>query len=368
MNSPAGSTVLIESCQYDYFCGSGYFTLQCHPALIKSLSEAAHQYGISAATSRAGYGNNPIFQAVEQKAAQFFGSESALYTVSGYLGNAILLKGLSDQYDIIFSDAQSHYAIQDGAAMANKPLVSFAHCDAKDLQAKLNAHLKPGQTPLLITDGIFPASGVIAPLADYHTVLSHYENPLMCVDDAHAFGVIGEKGQGSLEYHQLQHPNYYASGTLSKAFGGHGGIICGSHDFIEQLKANTHFLYGASAVPIPIAAASAAGLDRLIEQPQLRQQLWKNALYAKQALRDIGFTDIPDTPVPIICLSAPGADLGAIQSTLFDQGIAVHHVPGGSYTSVPRSGAIRIAIFSSHTQDQIDRLVSAIDKANIFSA
>ena len=94
----------------------------------------------------------------------------------------------------------------------------------------------------------------------------------------------------------------------------------------------------------------------------MRQQLWDNVAYAKKAFRDLGFENIPDTPVPIICLSSADKDLSTLQQQLFEQGIVVHHVPGGSYTSAPKNGALRIAIFSGHTQNQIDRLVLATDK------
>ena len=361
LQTPPGPTATINNQNVDYFCGFSYFALQSHPDLIQAATKAMQHYGINAGTSRAGYGNLPIFQQVEQKAADFFAQESALYYVSGYLGNALLLQGLAPDYDIIFADQESHYSILDGIAMANKPHITFAHRDSHDLAQQLNTHLKPKQRPLVITDGVFPTTGQLAPLADYDKLLANYPASILCVDDAHAYAVIGNHGRGTLEHFGIQGPRRYSSGTLSKAVGGHGGIITGSRALIEQLKHRCKSLIGSSPVPIPAAAATAAGLDILKQQPAMRQQLWENVAYAKRAFGELGFEGIPDTPVPIICLSQDGHDYSTISKTLMEKNIAVQYIPGGSYTGAPKNGAIRIAIFSGHTRAQIDRLVMAID-------
>jgi glycine C-acetyltransferase/8-amino-7-oxononanoate synthase len=362
LQTPPGPTVCINNRQVDYFCGFSYYSLQSHPSLIEAATVAMQHYGINAGTSRAGYGNLPIFQEVEQKAADFFAQESALYYVSGYLGSALLLQGLAPDYDIIFADQESHYSILDGIAMANKPLITFAHRDNDDLAQQLKTHLKSGQRPLVISDGVFPTSGQLAPLADYDKLLANYPESILCVDDAHAYAVIGDHGRGTLEYFGIQGPRRYSCGTLSKAVGGHGGIITGSTALIEQLKHLCKSLIGSSPVPVPAAAATAAGLDILKQQPAMRQQLWDNVAYAKRAFRGLGFENIPETPVPIICLSNDDVDLSGVQQTLFEQGIVVQYSPGGSYTSVPPQGAIRIAIFSGHTKQQVDRLSAAIQR------
>jgi len=358
MESAPGPKTVIDGREIDYFCGTGYFTFQGHPEIVKAACEAVQQYGIGTATSRSGYGNNPVLLEVEERAARFFEEESSLYYVSGYLGNAILLQGLAPQYEVIFVDAESHYSVRDGAYIANKPIISFAHCDAEDLARKLSSELKPAQRPLVICDGIFPVSGEISPLHEYVRVLDNFDKSIICVDDAHATGVIGKKGQGTFEYCGVQGEGRYSSGTLSKAFGGHGGIIAGRQAFIDLLRTGSQIPYASSAVPAPAAAATAKALEMLMERPDIRQRLWDNVFYAKDALRKLGFDDIPDNPIPIICLSSKDVDLERLQRKLFEKGMAVFYVPGGSYSSVPEAGAIRVAIFSTHTKDQIDHLVS----------
>lgn len=244
--------------------------------------------------------------------------------------------------------------------MAGKPLVTFAHRNSADLALQLKTHLKPGQRPLLISDGVFPVSGELAPLAEYDKILSNYPDSILCVDDAHAYAVLGKNGRGSLEYWGIQGPRRYSCGTLSKAVGGHGGIITGTAECIQQLKTHIKIPLGSSTVPVPAAAAAAAGLEILSNNPQMRQQLWDNVAYAKSAFRELGFDSIPDTPVPIISLSHKDKNLSDIQTKLFEQDIVVQYSAAGAYTSVPEGGAIRIAIFSGHSTSQIDRLVQAI--------
>lgn len=363
MESAPGAKTIINGQEVDYFCGCSYYGLHGHPDLIKAACEAAKRYGIGSATSRSGYGNNPVLLKVEQMASNFFHTEAALYYVSGYLGNSILLQGLKEQYDIIFADKDSHYSVMDGIALVNKPVIFFGHLDSEDLKKKLMQHLKPSQRPMLICDGIFPVSGEISPLPEYKVILEEFEGSLISVDDAHAIGVIGENGRGSFEYFGLKDENLYFSGTLSKALGGHGGVIPHRREFIRSLEKKSSVPFSSSATPTPASAATAKALEILSNNPSMRKQLWDNVSCAKTGLRDLGF-DINDNPVPIICLhSLPGVDLESLQQELFKKGIAVLYVAGGAYSSVPPSGAIRIAIFSSHSKSQIDRLVEEIKKS-----
>ena len=236
MHSAPGARVRIGSDEYDYFCGTSYLGLHGHPDLANAVCQAVTSFGTGPATTRAGYGLTPMISAVEENAASYFGSESALYFSSGYLGAAILLQSLSGHYDHIFVDAESHYAIRDGIALSRKPYTTFMHCSVDDLEQNMRTHLKSGQTPLVISDGVFPVTGRMAPLQAYHQVLLSHRRGLLCIDDAHGLGVLGEHGRGSLEYCGVASSGRFAYGTLSKAFGGYGGIISGSAAFIDQIK------------------------------------------------------------------------------------------------------------------------------------
>ena len=361
MASAPGARAIINDKEVDYFCGCGYFGFQGRAELIEAACQAVRKYGLGSATSRLRYGNNPVLLAVERNAAKFFEAEDAVYYASGYLGSSILLQGLSDDYDVIFVDRESHYSVRDGALLAGKPVFTFAHRDADDLASQLRKHLGPAQRPLVISDGVFAVSGQIAPIPDYINALERYDPFILCVDDAHATGVIGEKGHGSFEYYGLSGARLYSSGTLSKALGGYGGIIAGDKALRSKLVARSRMVFAASAPPTPAAAATAKALEILHNHPELRKKLWDNVAYAKNGLRALGF-QIDQTPVPIICLSSKTAKLEMLPQELLARGIAISRWYAGSeaYSSVPAGGAIRIAIFATHYKEQIDRLINQI--------
>ena len=361
MESAPGARAVINGKEVDYFCGCGYFGFQGRQEIIQAACHATCKYGLGSATSRQGYGNNPALLEVEKNAARFFGTEEALYYVSGYLGNSILLQGLSDDYDLIFIDRESHYSVFDGAAVANKPVVSFNHRDAENLKIQLQKHLGPSQKPLVISDGVFAISGQIAPLPDYVRVLEPYGSFIICVDDAHATGVIGKKGHGCFEYHGLSDARLFSSGTLSKALGAYGGIIAGDATLKNKLLTRSKMTFASSPPPTPAAAAGALALDILHNHPELRKQLWENVAFAKNGLRALGFS-IEDTPVPIICLSAKDVSLEKLPQELLSRDIVISrwYADGKSYSSVPRGGAVRIAIFATHSREQLERLIDQI--------
>ena len=362
MESPPGPRTVINGREVDYFCGCGYFGFQSHPAVLEAACDALRRFGIGSATTRSGYGSTPPIEEVEKRAASLFGTQAALYYVSGYLGNAVLLAGLEDRFEKIFVDEASHFSVMDGIAQSSRPVIPFAHRDPEDLGRQMGNIIRPGMRPLIFTDGVFPVSGEIAPLRDYWEILRDYDEALLCVDDAHAAGVLGERGRGTFEHFGLNGKGLFLTATLSKALGGFGGVIPGTREFIRKLEAKSSVPFAASLPPTPAAAAAAKSLALLEEDPSMRQTLWDMVAYAKTKMAGLGF-DVDDSPVPIICLKGTkGCDFARLESELLERGVAVYYVPGGSYSSVPREGAIRIAVFANHTRDQIDRLTAELQR------
>lgn len=361
MESPVGARVIINGRERDYFAGCSYLGLQNHPELIAAAHAALTRYGLGNGTSRGGYGEHPVYTAVEAAAARYFATEGALYYVSGYLGNTILLQGLRDDYERIFVDAAAHFSVWDGARTVGAPMHPFAHLDAGDLAAQLRAHLRPGERPLVLSDGVFPISGEIAPAPAYAAVLAEREGAILCLDDAHATGVIGEHGRGTGEYWGDRIPaalRLYSAHTLSKALGCAGGVCAADAALIARLRRDAAAFGATSPAPLAVAAAAATALALAGGQSALRQQLWANVARARAGLRNLGWA-LADTPVPILCLAArPGVDLARIQAELFARDLCVAHVT--RYSSTPAGGALRIAIFATHTAEQIDRLVMAV--------
>ena len=419
-----GPRAVIAGRERDYFAGCGYLGLQNHPELIAVAAAALQRYGLGTATSRGGYGEHPVFVALEEAAARYFGVEAVLNYVTAYLGNTILLQGLRGEYDRVFMDDASHFSVRDSVQIAGMPVAPFRHLDPDDLAAQLRAQLRPGERPLVISDGVFPISGEIAPAPGYLQALANYAGAILCLDDAHATGVLGANGQGTAEYwknraeeaaprrpqlivaglaEMMSAPfqggaasvvswsslmggpdlvvggsdaarpseeqavlsalgvtgvRLYSAHTLSKALGCNGGIIAGDAELIGKLRANAPAYVAHSPSPLPVAAAAAHALDLTRGVSTLRNRLWANVARAKAGLRDLGWP-LADTPVPIICLGArPGLDLACIQAELFERDICVAHVT--RYSSTPPGGALRIAIFATHTEAQIDRLIGEI--------
>lgn len=369
MQSPVGPRVVINGRERDYFAGTSYLGLQSHPQLIAAAVEALQRYGLGTATSRGGYGEHPVYEAVEEAAARYFGTERALYFVSGYLGNTVLVQGLRERYQRIFMDDAAHFSVRDGVRTGDAPIHLFRHLDAESLAEQLGEHLRPGERPLVISDGVFPVSGEIAPVPAYADVLARYDGAILCLDDAHATGVLGAHGHGTVEYWEtqglggFQKPpdlDIHTAHTLSKALGCHGGLIPGSDALISELRAKAQAFGAASASPLPVAAAAAQALELVRGNPSLRERLWANVARARAGLRRLGW-DLADTPVPIICLAARnGLDLARMQAELFERDICVAHVT--RYSSTPPGGALRVAVFATHTVEQVERLIAEMER------
>jgi 8-amino-7-oxononanoate synthase len=356
MESAPGPETVINGRKYLYFAGTGYFALHGHPEVIQAGIDAYRRYGTHSATTRSGFGNNPVLLEVERKVADYFGTEDAVYFVSGYLDNLILAQGLSSEYDVVFIDEISHFSIRDGVAAARKPVFTFRHRDPEDLAAQLKKNLKPGERPLVMSDGVFPTFGVIAPVPDYLKVLEPYGG-LVSLDDSHGVGVLGPNGRGTIDHFGLKSNRLYFAGTLSKAFGGHGGIIPASKKFVSDIRQNLGVYSGSSPTPTPVAASSAKAIDLVKAHPEWREKLRRNTVLAKSGLRKLGFA-VNDNPMPIVTWTLKTADeMKKVQKELMNRGIAVAYL---KYVGAPSGGVLRATIFSAHTEAQIQRLLDEL--------
>ena len=355
-----GSRTIFNGREMDYFAGTGYLGLQSHPLVIRAAQEALGRFGLSTATSRGGYGEHPIYDELERAACAYFDAERVLYFSSGYLGSSILTQTTCNLFDHIFIDSSAHFSLWDAAHATNLPITPFHHLSPQSLSDCLHNHLRNSERPLVLSDGVFPISGEIAPLPDYLDLV-RTNRGLVYLDDAHAVGVLGPRGHGTPEYYDIWDKNCSTCATLSKALGGFGGLIWGSAKTINRMDRESRIMVGASPPPLVIAAASAKALALAHNLPEIRQQLWDNVRHVRTSLRALGL-NLPDTPVPIICLGAEqDINLQVVKNKLFEQSIAVELVR--SYTSTPPGGALRIAIFATHTIAQIDRLIETIGKS-----
>jgi 7-keto-8-aminopelargonate synthetase-like enzyme len=359
MDSAPGAETVINGRKYIYFGGTGYFALHGNAEMIRTGIDAFNKYGMHSATSRTMFGNNPVLLDAEKKIAGYFGTEEALYFVSGYLSGLFMAQGMADQYDLIFADETAHFSIRDGIFSTRKPVFFYKHRDPSDLRTKLKSELKAGQRPLVITDGVFPTFGVIAPVPDILKEIEPY-NGILCLDDAHAVGVLGVNGRGTYEHFGLNPgETRIMSGTLSKAFGGHGGFIPASSAFIQKIKQTVGAYSGASSPPTPIAAASAKGIELVQSHPEWREKLRRNVARIKKGIRRLGF-DVGDSPFPVVTWALKSAEeMKRVQKELLDNGIAL---PYTKYIGAPSGGVLRASIFSAHTDAHIDQLLAELKK------
>ena len=357
MESPVGARTIFNGRKMDYFGGSGYLGLQNHPAVLQAAIRALQEYGFSTATSRGGLGEHPVYAELEKAACAYFDAEKVLYFASGYLGTAVLTQATGRLFEHIFIDSSAHFSIWDAAHATNLPITPFHHLRPQSLAEHLQNDLLPQERPLVLSDGVFPVSGEIAPLPDYLDLVKRHQG-LVYLDDAHAVGVLGKNGHGTPEYFEIEDQSCFTSATLAKALGGFGGVIWGSANWVDGIDRESRICTGASPPPLVVSAASARALEIAKTSPELRQRLWNLVKQARSGLRGLGW-ELADTPVPILCLEGrPGISLEHIKKDLFDQDIAIELVR--SYTSTPPGGALRIAIFSTHTPEQIERLIAAI--------
>lgn len=377
MQSPPGPEIMLSGKKYLYFGGTGYLGLQANTEVIAAAQAAAAKYGVHSATSRAGFGMTAPVREVERRAAEFLGTEASLYLVSGYATNFAIISAISSAVDQVFIDESAHFclceAIGSCKQLKTKPIV-FRYRDSQHLAELMKANCKPDWRPLVMSDGIFAMSGEIAPVAEYMKILAEYPGSMLLLDDAHAVASIGKNGRGSPEFAGISSdqvnrtlddqtvigPRMFVSGTLSKAIGGHGGIIAGSQAFIDLIKSSCGWFRGASAPAAPIAAATAKALEIVQSDPAIRQQLTDNVLQLRGALNQMNIS-VEMNPSPVIGFAIRDAKfMQALRQQLLERGIAIGY--SQDYVGSGPEGCIRIAIFSTHTSEMIEKLIAELRK------
>jgi 8-amino-7-oxononanoate synthase len=358
-DSPPGPEVRLAGRPYLYFGGTGYLDLQRRPELADAADRAMRRFGLHPATSRVGFGETPPLLEAEAEAAQFFGTEAAWLLPSGWLGASVLLEVHHRAHDRLFLDHEAHFALRDAARLTGRPVTFFAHRDAASLHACLQSELQPGERPVVLTDGVFPISGTLAPLPAYLDLLRAYPEALLVVDDAHGFGVLGAQGRGSAEYHALHSdPRLLVTGTASKALGGYGGLLPGTAAQIHHLQATSAWFAGSTPLPTPVAAATAAALRLARTEPGLRARLAANIRTVRAGLRTLGLP-VADLPTPIIpIVLADAALMQRLHDRLREEGIIVPYL--SRYVGLGAHGALRLAVFATHQPQHFEQLFAAL--------
>src|SRR5712691_7566018 len=280
---------------------NNYLGLAAHPRMKKAAAEAALEYGAGSGAVRTIAGTMTLHAELERRFAAFKGAEASIMFQSGFTANSGTVGALLGKEDVIVSDQLNHASIIDGARLSRAQIRVFPHKDAVAADNLLQETKEPGRHQLLITDGVFSMDGDIAPLPDLVEVAEKH-GAIMMIDDAHASGVLGKNGRGTVDHFGLHGRVDIQVGTLSKAIGVPGGFIAGPRHLIDWLvNRGRPFLFSTSAPPA-VAAACIEALDILEESPELVERLWDRTRLFKKGLQDLGFdTGASETPItPVI--------------------------------------------------------------------
>jgi glycine C-acetyltransferase len=338
---------------------NNYLGLTTHPRLREAALEAVRKYGVGSGAVRTISGTMSLHIELEERIAAFKNVEACVVFQSGFAANAGTVAAILTPEDHIISDELNHASIIDGCRLSKAKIHVFPHKDvAAADQALADLAGVPGRK-LLITDGVFSMDGDIGPLPGLVEAAEKH-GAIMMVDDAHASGVLGRNGRGTIDHFNVHGRVHVQVGTLSKAIGVLGGYVCGSRDLIEFLYHRARpFLFSTSHPPA-VAAACLAAFDVLEQEPERIQNLWNNTKYFKQGLTSAGFhTGISETPItPVIVGEAKLAH--ELSRALFEEGVLA---TGIGFPTVPKGKArVRTIVTATHTRAELDRALEAFGK------
>ena len=354
---PQDRETIINGRRVLLFSSNSYLGLAADPAIREKVIAAMAEFGTGAGGSRLVTGNLALHETLESMLASFQGTGDALVFTSGYTANVGVISAVCDKDSVVFSDALNHASIIDGCRLSRARVIVYAHNDPEDLEARIRA-AGPCKG-LIVTDGVFSMDGDIARLPDLVRI-SRENNLLLMVDDAHATGVLGATGKGSLEHFGL--PSECVDilmGTLSKAIPSEGGYICGSEKLCDFLKNTARsFIYTTALAPMSTAAAI-GGVEHLRTRPETVQRLQANIRYFTRRLEEEGIRQGGETAI-IPVLAGSEADARAASEKLFALGI---YVPCIRYPTVAKGQArLRFTVMASHTHDDMEYAVNCLKK------
>jgi glycine C-acetyltransferase len=331
---------------------NNYLGLTSHKALRKAAVEAVKKLGVGAGAVRTIAGTMKLHMELEEQIAKFKQVEACVVFQSGFTANAGTVSAVLGKEDLIVSDELNHASIIDGARLSKATIKVFKHKDLEDCERILKETAGWPGHKLIITDGVFSMDGDIAPLPGLCNLAEKYAC-IMMVDDAHASGVLGRGGRGTVDHFNCHGRVHIQVGTLSKAIGAMGGYVCGSRDLIDFLYLRARpFLFSTSHPPATAAACQAAFV--LLDSPEgekLVKKLWANAKFFKRELKKRGF-QFKTSETPIIPIHV-GDAAKAIEFSrkLFEAGV---FAPAVGYPTVAEGRArLRAIVSAAHKREQL---------------
>lgn len=362
ITSPQGAEITLNTGETVLnFCANNYLGLSSHPEVVQAAKEAMDTHGFGMSSVRFICGTQDIHKTLEQKIADFYGTEDTILYAAAFDANGGVFEPLFGEEDAIISDSLNHASIIDGVRLCKAARYRYQNSDMKDLEAQLIAANDRGSRfKIIVTDGVFSMDGLVAPLDKICDLADKYD-ALVMIDECHAAGFIGETGRGTLEEKGVMGRIDIITGTLGKALGGAmGGYTTGKKEIIDILRQRSRpYLFSNSLAPA-IVGASIKVFEMLAKDTSLRDKLEVNTNYFKEGLKKAGF-DIIDGDSAIVPVMLYDAKLSqTMAKMLLKEGI---YVIGFYFPVVPKEKArIRVQLSAAHTKAHLDKAILAFTK------
>ncbi len=362
ITSPQGAEITLSTGQTVLnFCANNYLGLSSHPEVIQAAKDAMDSHGYGMSSVRFICGTQDIHKELEQKIADFYGTEDTILYAAAFDANGGVFEPLLTKEDAIISDSLNHASIIDGVRLCKAARYRYQNNDMADLEKQLIAANENGaRFKIIVTDGVFSMDGLVAPLDQICDLADKYD-ALVMIDECHATGFIGKTGIGTLEEKGVLGRIDIITGTLGKAMGGAmGGYTTAKKEIIEILRQRSRpYLFSNSLAPA-IVGASIKVFDMLKNDTSLRDQLEWNTKYFKDGVKKAGF-DVIDGDAAIVPIMLYDAKLSqTMANMLLEEGV---YVIGFFYPVVPKDKArIRVQLSAAHTKEQLDKTINAVVK------
>lgn len=362
ITSPQSAEITLEDgSKVLNFCANNYLGLSSHPEVIQAAKDTLDSHGFGMSSVRFICGTQDIHKQLEEKLSKFYGCEDTILYAACFDANAGVFEPLLTKEDAIISDSLNHASIIDGVRLCKAARYRYASADMADLEKQLQqANADGARFKIIVTDGVFSMDGMLAPLDKICDLADKYD-ALVMVDECHAAGFLGDTGRGTLEAMGVLGRIDIITGTLGKALGGAmGGYTCANKEVIEMLRQRSRpYLFSNSLAP-SIVGASIKALELINSSTELIDRVQSNTAYFRQEMKNLGF-DVKDGDsaiVPVMLYDAPLSQKMA--DALLKEGV---YVIGFFYPVVPKDKArIRVQLSAAHTQDHLDKAVSAFAK------
>lgn len=358
VTGPQSRKIIYNGVEVLNFCSNNYLGLADDPRLIAAATESLKHDGLGSGASRLVCGQMDAHRECEERIAAFKKQERAILFNTGYMANVGIISSLFDRHDCIFSDKLNHASLIDGARLSQATVKRYAHADM-DVLRRLLLEAGDYKKRVIITDSVFSMDGDMAPL-DHIVELAQEFDCMVMIDEAHAFGVLGETGRGAAEYFGVENRIDIMMGTLSKAAGCFGAYCCGSKELISFLQNKARSFIYTTAMPPSIASAATCAVGIVEADKQSRDRLWENTHYMAEQLKRMGFqTGASQTPIiPLIVGDAQKAV--EFSQTLLRAGILISAIRPP--TVAVNTARLRLAMMATHTKEDCDFVLAQLQK------